>query len=131
MKNLFKIQDKKEFVKTIQATDIASFESGIVHEVYSTFALTRDAEWSGRLFVLDMKEDDEEGIGTMIQVFHKQPAFVGETVRFESFFERMNEHGEMITTFKVYCGERLIAEGKQGQKILKKEKIQSIFSKYR
>ena len=63
MKNLYKIGDQKIFEKTVGAQDIAEFESGTVHNVYATFALGRDAEWSSRLFVLDMKDADEEGIG--------------------------------------------------------------------
>jgi fluoroacetyl-CoA thioesterase len=64
MKNLFKIGDSKTFTKMVTTNDIAQFDEGTVHEVYGTFALGRDAEWSSRLFVLEMKEEDEEGIGT-------------------------------------------------------------------
>jgi predicted thioesterase len=64
MKHLFKQGDVKRYSKVVSIDELASFESGTVHEVYSTFALARDAEWSGRLFVLEMKEEDEEGIGT-------------------------------------------------------------------
>ena len=37
---------------------------GLVHTVLSTFALGRELEWAARLFVLEMKSVDEEGIGT-------------------------------------------------------------------
>ena len=37
---------------------------GLVHTVLSTFALGRELKWVARLFVLEMKSVDEEGIGT-------------------------------------------------------------------
>ncbi|HMN32083.1 MAG: hypothetical protein IT215_04880 [Chitinophagaceae bacterium] len=129
MKPIFKKGDIKKYTHTITSNDIAAFEAGIVHELYSTFALCRDAEWSGRLFVLDMKEDDEEGIGTMIQIKHLSPAFVGETVEFEAEFDCITDKNEIINQFRVTCNQRLIAVGTQGQKILKKDKIKSLFEK--
>ena len=74
MHNPFQEGDSKTFTHLVTEPDIARFESGTVHEVYSTFALARDAEWSGRLFVLEMKEEHEEGIGTGITITHHSPA---------------------------------------------------------
>lgn len=128
MKNPFQTGDQKEYSKIVLDTEIASFESGTVHTVYSTFALARDAEWSGRLFVLEMKEEDEEGIGTRITVEHKSPAFVGQTIRFVATFDGVNDDREIMTSYKAYCGERLVAQGIQGQKILPKAKLETIFS---
>ena len=127
MKNPFQAGDKKEYSKIIQANEIASFESGTVHEVYSTFAIARDAEWSGRLFVLEMKEETEEGIGTKITVEHKGPAFIGQEVRYVSTFVEITGHGEIITSYEAYCDNRIIATGMQGQKILPKKKIDALF----
>ena len=59
MKQLFKYGDTKEFYKVVSKKDTAKFNGVEVHPYYSTFALARDAEWSSRLFVLDMKEIDE------------------------------------------------------------------------
>ncbi len=128
MKHLFKQGDEKKYSKVVAPDEIASFESGMVHKVYSTFALARDAEWSGRLFVLEMKEEGEEGIGTRITVEHKSPAFVGQELRFVATFEEITARNEIITSYQAYCGERLIAEGIQGQKILRKEKIDALFA---
>ena len=82
MKNPFNPGDVKTYSHTVTVADVARLPGGLVHEVYSTFALARDAEWASRLFVLDMREDDEEGIGTAVQVTHHSPALVGETVHF-------------------------------------------------
>lgn len=107
--------------------DTAVFESGEVHPVYATFALTRDAEWSSRLFVLEMKEEHEEGIGTFVNVRHASPAFVGQQVVFEAVIDELKGN-ELNCSFTAKVGERLVAEGRTGQKILLKEKIDKLFS---
>jgi fluoroacetyl-CoA thioesterase len=123
----FQIGDSLTCTHTVTANDIARFESGTVHEVYSTFALTRDAEWSGRLFVLKMKEEGEEGIGTGINVTHHAPALMGQEVLFTATLSEVNKN-EVVTDFTAYVGSRLIASGRQWQKILRKEKLASLFS---
>ncbi len=127
MQNPFKKGDIKTFSKIVLITEIAKFESGTVHDVYSTFSIAKDAEWSGRLFVLEMKEKDEEGIGTKISVEHKSPAFVGDEINFIATFEEITERGEIITSFQAFCGDRLIAKGIQGQRILLKTVIDEKF----
>ena len=128
MQNPFQKGDKKLFQRIVRQEDCASFESGDVHPVYATFALARDAEWTCRLFVLEMKESDEEGIGTFIHVEHHAPALAGEQVNFEALLDSVKGN-EVTCTFTAKTGNRLIASGKQGQKILKKEKLQAIFEK--
>lgn len=127
MNMVFNLGDQKNHRHVVTSEDIARFESGTVHEVYSTFALTRDAEWSGRLFVLEMKDESEEGIGTYISVEHRSPAFVGEMVDFTSTLMEVNKN-EVVTSFECTVGDRIIATGVQKQKILPKEKIDGFFS---
>ncbi len=127
MKLVYKQGDQLQYSRIVKQNDIAAFESGTVHHVYSTFALTRDAEWSGRQFVLNMKEAHEEGIGTMITVAHKSPAFIGQEVNFIAQFEEITEKGEIITSFEAFVGERLIASGKQGQRILPVLTLEALF----
>ena len=123
MKQIFERGNQKVFKKTVSQTDLAIFESGKVHDVYATFAIARDAEWSGRLFVLEMKEEDEEGIGTFRHVEHKSPAFLDAEIIYTATFEEISEKGEIITSFEAYCDNRLLAKGSQGQRILKKQKM--------
>lgn len=130
MKRLFKIGDNKYYERTVSDSDVATFDSGNVHPVYATFALTRDAEWSSRLFVLEMKEDNEEGIGTFVNIKHISPAFVGDVVRFEAVIDEL-QGNEINCSIKAYSDDRLIAEGRTGQKILLKEKIEQIFERLR
>lgn len=130
MNNLFKKGDTKEYFGMVNDSDIASFDSGNVHPVLSTFALGRNAEWVCRLFVIDMKESDEEGIGTFLEIEHKSPAFIDETVRYTGKFDELNGNN-VICSFKAEVGQRLIATGRTGQKIMKKEKINQIFNSIR
>lgn len=126
MINPFSIGDTRTFSHTVTGADAAAFESGQVHNVYSTFALARDAEWSGRLFVLEMKEAGEEGIGTGITVMHHSPALMGQEVVFTATLAEVNKN-EVVTDYTAKVNGRLIADGRQWQKILKKEKLDKLF----
>jgi fluoroacetyl-CoA thioesterase len=127
MKNLFKVGDKKTFTKIISVTDTANFDSGQVHPVYATFALGRDAEWCCRLFVLEMKEEDEEGIGTFLRIEHQSPALINSQVIFSATVESLTKN-EIICSYEAKVGERIIALGTQGQKILINDNINQIFN---
>ncbi|MBA9078072.1 thioesterase family protein [Rufibacter quisquiliarum] len=125
MQNPFQLGDTRQYQKTVTAQDLARFESGLVHPVCSTFALAQAMEWAARLFVLEMKDPDEEGIGTMLHIDHHGPAFEGETLRLEAVFQELT--GNTLTcAVTVRVGERLVATGQTGQKILKKEKIERL-----
>lgn len=126
MINPFSIGDTKTFTHKVVDSDAARFESGEVHNVYSTFALSRDAEWSGRLFVLEMKEAGEEGIGTGITVTHHSSALIGQEVVFTATLTEVNKN-EVVIDYTAHVGDRLVGSGKTWQKILKKEKLDRLF----
>lgn len=128
MQSPFKIGDKKYYSTVVKSDDTAKFQSGQVHAVYSTFALGRDAEWACRLFVLEMKDKDEEGMGTFLRVEHVSPAVVNESVYFVAEITVLDEN-YIECKFEAKVGDRLIAKGEQGQKIMKKLKIQQLFDK--
>jgi fluoroacetyl-CoA thioesterase len=128
MKSIFKPGDQKYFKRIVLEGDCAIFNDELLHRVCSTFALARDFEWSSRLFFLEMKEDDEEGVGTMLSIDHKSPAFVGEEVLFTASVEKV-EKNELICRIEAKVGDRLIATGKTGQKMLKKDKLRALFGK--
>jgi fluoroacetyl-CoA thioesterase len=127
MKNIFHKGDRKTFIHKVTTADTATFESGTVHEVYSTFALGRDAEWCTRLFVLEIKDADEEGIGTFVNIQHISPALIGSEVVFTGIYEELNGN-QLTCSFEASIGNRVIAKGSTGQKIIKKEKLQLLFS---
>ncbi|MEO1049410.1 MAG: hypothetical protein AAFX87_02225 [Bacteroidota bacterium] len=127
MKKLFKKGDKKTYETTVSDKDFAGFHGQVVHEVYATYALGRDIEWSSRLFVLEMTEEDEEGIGTFLTINHKSPAFLGDNLVIEAVVNSF-EGNELICDYEARVGQRVVAEGQTGQKILKKERIEKLFS---
>jgi predicted thioesterase len=126
MKNLFKPGDRKSYSRTVRPDDVAAFNGQVVHPVCATFALARDIEWTTRQFVLDMREDHEEGIGTFLSIDHKSPALVGETIVFEAWIDQLNGN-ELICFYEAHVDDRLIALGKTGQKILKRETLDRLF----
>jgi fluoroacetyl-CoA thioesterase len=127
MELIYKVGHQKSYCITVGEKDTASFDSGEVHPIYATFSLGRDAEWCCRLFVLDMKEDDEEGIGTFLNIQHVGAALIGSEVIFTATIIKIEGH-EVICSFEAKVGDRLIARGEQGQKILKKEKLARLFN---
>jgi predicted thioesterase len=116
--------------KTVTNADLATFETGNVHPFYSTFALGRDVEWACRQFVLEMKEDDEEGIGTFLNITHKSPALLGDDVEIRATLTEL-EGNTVNCSFVVMVSDRSVAEGSQGQKILKKEKVDRLIEQIR
>ena len=126
MINKFKIGDKKSYTIVVKSSDSARFPSGEVHPVYSTFALARDAEWCCRLFVLEMKEEHEEGIGTKVSVEHQSPALIGQEIAIEATLTELRGNN-IICDYTAKVGERIVAVGTQGQKIVPKDKLKQRF----
>ncbi len=120
MKSGFQKGDIRTHTFKVTEADLATFQTGNVHKVCSTFALAREMEWSSRLFVLDMIESHEEGIGTALEIVHHSPAFEGETLDFTATIFELIGH-ELICDIEVRVGERLVATGKTGQKILNRD----------
>jgi predicted thioesterase len=112
----------------IAAADVAAFQGEVVHPVYATFALARDAEWTSRQFVLQLRDADEEGVGTELTIRHQGPAFEGEEIVFTATV-RLLQGNELVCTYEAKVGSRLIATGETGQKILKRDKIAALFRK--
>ncbi len=127
MKLIFKPGDKKNYQKVVGKDDVAAFHGDTLHEVCSTFSLARDFEWSSRLFFIEIKDDDEEGVGTFLSIDHKSPAFVGEAIIFTATIVKM-EKNELTCMIEARIGSRLIATGTTGQKMLKKERLKQLFT---
>jgi fluoroacetyl-CoA thioesterase len=125
MKNPFSPGDKKTFETQVTAEKLAGFDAGIVHEVYSTFALGKDVEWACRLFVLEMKEAGEEGVGSYLSIEHLYPAPMGSKVRIEATLETV-DHNEIICSYEAFANGFTIAKGRQGQKIIDKNRFDQL-----
>lgn len=128
MKSNFSSGDQKVYKKTVTENDLAAFHGEVLHAVCSTFSLARDFEWASRLFFIDMKEDDEEGVGTFLSIDHKSPAFVGEEVTFTATIVKL-EKNELTCRIESSVNGRLIAVGTTRQKMLKKDRLKQLFTK--
>lgn len=127
MKKLFRSGDQKFFKTVVTGDSVASFNQQQVHPVYSTFALARDVEWACRLFVLEMKEDHEEGIGTHLFIDHLAPALVGSEIDITATLSCIKGNS-IHCTYEVNHGPRVLARGTQTQKILLKSKLSDILT---
>lgn len=126
MKSLFKPGDQKVFVRLVTPLEFVRFQNEELHQVYSTYALGRDFEWTSRQFFIEMKDADEEGVGTFLSVNHKSPAFEGERVVITATVEKV-EGNELICALEARVHNRIVAVGKTGQKMLKLDKLNRIF----
>lgn len=118
----------------VRPDDVADFtaEGGhFVHAVCSTFRLARAAEWAGRLFVLELKDETEEGVGTFVHLDHQGPAFVGEEVVVDATLTDVTPTGAVTCSFVARVGERLVAAGRTGQRILPRAKLDAHFARLR
>jgi predicted thioesterase len=59
-------------------------------------------------------------------VKHVSPAFTGDNVLFAAHIDELKGN-EVNCTFTAKVGDRLIAEGRTGQKILTKERLEKLF----
>ena len=78
--------------------------------------------------MIDSIDPDEEGIGISLSIEHVKPAFIGEEVIFIGVIESFIE-GRLICTWEAKVGDRIIAHGKTGQKIMLKSDIERLFNK--
>lgn len=116
------------FSRVVASADLAHFDQQQVHDVYATFALTRDAEWTTRQFILPHLGQQWEGVGTYVAVHHLSPAFLGDLVNFRATILSF-EANELHCSFEAFVGNRKVAEGKTGQKVLDKQFLNDYFKK--
>ncbi|GAA4030863.1 hypothetical protein GCM10022409_13860 [Hymenobacter glaciei] len=130
MTNPFQPGDTKTYHYLVCPGDVADFgpaTGGLVHEVLSTFALGREMEWAARLFVLEMKAADEEGIGTELAIQHHAPAFPGETLTLTATFVAL-DGPSLRCAVEARVGPRLVATGHTGQRIVARARLAARFA---
>ena len=127
MKREPKIGETVSYSHVVSKEDMAAFHGKMVHPVYSTFAIARDAEYTTRQFVLAIIEADEEGVGISLSVSHKHPAFLDEKVVFNGEVTSY-VNGILLCRWEARVGQRLIANGETGQKLMKKTEIGKLFN---
>lgn len=112
----------------VKVEDCPDFGEGTLHPVLSTYALAREAEWAGRLILLRMKKDDQEGIGTAITIEHLRAARVGQQVTINA--ELISFDGrKMIVSFVATTDGKTIATGNTGQALVSKAELNKIYNR--
>ncbi|SFC27721.1 Predicted thioesterase [Flexibacter flexilis DSM 6793] len=120
----------QSYTFVVTDADTASFGGKQVHPVCSTFVLAREAEWAGRLLLLEIKADDEEGIGSALSVQHHSPALVGQTVNVLA--KIVSWDGKiLVCDYTMHVGQRLVAKGQTEQRLLPKSRILQLFDSVR
>ena len=123
------LPQNKEHRYSVIESDFASFHGNVIHQVCSTYALTREFEWVGRLVLLPLLNLEEEGKGTCAHIKHVAPAFEGEEILFTATPSSWNQGEELIVDIEAFVGNRKNAQGYTGQRILPKTIIQKVFDK--
>lgn len=131
MPTTFHPGDQQQHRYVVVPADFATFTEGLVHPVLSTFALARECEWAGRLFVLAMRAEGQEGIGTEISLRHHAPAFEGEELLITATFEALDARGELRCAIEARVGERLVASGHTGQRLVDRARLAARFAALR
>jgi len=119
--------DIKEHSFIVKETDYATFNDQVLHPVCSTYKLGQEMEWSSRLFMLDIINADEEGVGTMLHIDHKSPAYLGDVVNIRAIFDSF-EQNNLMCDIEVEVDGRLIALGKTGQRLLKRVNLEKLMN---
>ena len=104
------------------------FDGVIVHRVYSTWSLAHHMELAARKVLAPHLQEHEEGIGSHLSVDHLSPTPVGKTVRVVATCTEVDDQ-ELVCDVVAYERERIIARGKQVQRVLPKEVIQSLIER--
>ena len=106
-----------------------AFDGVIVHRVYSTWALAHHMELAARKVLAPHLEPHEEGMGSHLSIDHLAPTPVGKTVRVVATCIEL-DGSKVVCDVVAYDGERVVGRGKQVQRVLPKEVIQSLIERH-
>ncbi len=114
---------RREEVEVIVTDEMAArFPSpiGLVHPLYSTWAMVHHMEWAARKVLEPFLEDHEQGVGSYIKVRHLAPCPIGEKVRVVAEAVEVEPH-RLVCQVEAWWGETLLGVGKQEQRIVDRE----------
>lgn len=102
-----------------------AFDGVVVHKVYSTWSVAHHFEIAARKVLVDFLEAHEEGVGAHVSVDHLAPCTVGSQVKVEAELVEVikGHHIKVICECRAFCGERLLARGKQVQVVMDKDHL--------
>ncbi len=105
-----------------------AFDGKIVHRCYSTWSLVHHMELAARKVLVDYLEEDEEGVGVHVSCDHQASCRVGKTVKVRAELVKATPN-KAICEVTAWDGDRLLAQGKQVQAVLKKEYIKQMIER--
>lgn len=129
MKPGMQVGNTAEIVIEVSQAMCPTFDGVIVHRVYSTWSLAHHMELAARKVLAPHLEDHEEGIGAHLSIDHLAPTPVGRTVRIIAEVVEFDS-ASVTCSMTAYHGRRLIARGRQIQRVLPKRKLKSLIERY-
>jgi predicted thioesterase len=103
---------------TVTEEMLARFEHlGLVHPVYSTWAMVRHMELASRKVILPYLEDEEEAVGYSVSVTHRAPTPLGAVVTVRARLVAV-EGSQVICAVSAHNERGLIGEGTTIQVVL-------------
>lgn len=107
-----------------------AFDGVVVHRVYSTWSMAHHMELAARKVLAPHLEEHEEGIGTHLSVDHLGPVPVGKDVRVVATCVEV-DNNRVLCDVVAYDGERIVGKGKQEQRVLPKDVLQSLIERHK
>jgi predicted thioesterase len=126
--------NRAEVLATVTEAMCPAFDGVVVHQVYSTWSLAHHMELAARLVLAPHLEAHEEGIGAELHIDHLAPTPVGHRVRVEAVAVDLDESTLVCeVTAHDLSGQRprLVARGRQVQRILPRKKLEAIIERAR
>ena len=115
----------REIVVEVTEATCPEFDGVIIHRCYSTWSVAHHFELAARTVLAEFLQDDEEGVGAHVSVDHLAPCPVGRRVRVRAELVEVvsDRNVRVVCAVSAHDGERLLAEGRQVQIVMNKEKL--------
>lgn len=117
-----------EVTVTVTQAMVAWFEElGVVHPVYSTWAMVRHMELASRKVILPFLDPEEDAVGYSVTVTHDAPTAVGMKVTARARLLRI-EGNRIICHLAAFNERERIGEGENVQVVLPRDDLQQLFA---
>ena len=114
-----------EVTVTVTQPMVAWFEElGVVHPVYSTWAMVRHMELASRKVILPFLEPGEDAVGYSVNVTHFAPTPVGMQVTVHATLQRV-EGNRIICALEAFNEHEKIGEGENVQVVVPPDYLQN------